>query len=69
MHFGFSFGIITSFGFGQNFGSKLNPKPKLFIYIIGKVRLGYDRLGQNMFNQKNPSHRRMNHLEENREKK
>jgi hypothetical protein len=32
MHFGFSFGIITSFGFGQNFGSKLNQKPKLFIY-------------------------------------
>jgi hypothetical protein len=28
MHFGFGFGIITSFGFGQNFGSKTNRKPK-----------------------------------------
>jgi hypothetical protein len=26
MHFGF--GIITSFGFGRNFGSKSNRKPK-----------------------------------------
>jgi hypothetical protein len=30
--FGFGFGIITSFGFGPNFGSKSNQKPKLFIY-------------------------------------
>ncbi len=28
MHFGFGFGIITSSGFGQNFGSKSNQKPK-----------------------------------------
>jgi hypothetical protein len=28
MHFGFGFGIITTFGFGRNFGSKLNRKPK-----------------------------------------
>jgi hypothetical protein len=29
MHFGFGFGIITSFGFGQNFCSKSKRKPKL----------------------------------------
>jgi hypothetical protein len=33
MHFGFGFGINQSFGFGRNFGSKLNRKPK-FVYMV-----------------------------------
>jgi hypothetical protein len=34
MHFGFGFSIIQSFGFGLNFGSKLNQKPKSELNII-----------------------------------
>jgi hypothetical protein len=34
MHFGFGFGIIQSFGFGRNFGSKSNRKPKSELTII-----------------------------------
>jgi hypothetical protein len=28
MSFGFGFGLVQTFGFGQNFGSKRNRKPK-----------------------------------------